>query len=87
MLKNKGERLVEVRQAFFTCFALTVGTRHLGAICDVPWAILLDDCRELIAHVYILPPKAGSRRHWLYGRAYQGRVDSLRQAAVPTVAR
>jgi hypothetical protein len=51
VLKNKGNRLAEVRQAFFPRFALTVGTRHFGAVCEVPWAVLLDDRRELVAHV------------------------------------
>jgi len=56
MLKNKGNRLAEVRQAFFPRFALTIGAGYLGAVRDVPWAILLDDRGELVAHVYILPP-------------------------------
>gem|GEM_PF-5979072 len=62
MLKNECNRLTEVRQAFFPRLALTVGARHLGAVRDVPWAVLLDDRGELVAHVYILPPAPPRRR-------------------------
>src|ERR1035437_719394 len=77
MLKNEGNRLTEVRQAFFPRLALTVGARHLGAVRDVPWAVLLDDRGELVAHEYILPPAEGSKSpggaalfcNWLLPRA------------------
>ena len=55
MLKNEGNRLAQVRQAVFARFALTVGAGYLGAVCDVPGAVLLYDRRELVAHFYILP--------------------------------
>ena len=50
VLKNKSNRLAQVRQTFFSRFALAVGAGYLGAVSDVPWAILLDDRRELIVH-------------------------------------
>src|ERR1019366_4395850 len=61
MLKDEGNRLTKVRQAFFPRLALTVGAGHLGAVRDVPWAVLLDDRSEFVAHVYILAPAADSK--------------------------
>jgi hypothetical protein len=55
VLKNQGNRLTEACQAFFVRLALTVRAGHLGAVCDVPRTISFNDCRELVAHVYILP--------------------------------
>jgi hypothetical protein len=57
---------------------LAVGARHLGAVCHVPWAILLNDRRELVVHVYILPPGPGSK---LAGarREIQAMKDNWRQ--------
>jgi hypothetical protein len=56
VLQNEGDRLAKVRQAFFARRALTIGPRHFGAVGDVPWAVLLDDRRKLVVHMYILPP-------------------------------
>jgi len=30
---------------------------HFSAICDVPWAVLLDNRPELVVHASILPPR------------------------------
>jgi hypothetical protein len=35
---------------------VSVSTRDLGAIRDVPWAVLFDDRRELVVHSSILTP-------------------------------
>ena len=59
VLQDKGNRLVKVRHAFFTRFPLAVGSEHFGAIRDVPWAVLLDNRRELIVDEPILPPLGG----------------------------
>jgi hypothetical protein len=60
VLQDEDNRLAKVREAFFTRFPLTVGSGHFGAICDVPWTVLLDNRRELIVHKSILPPPAES---------------------------
>jgi hypothetical protein len=54
MFQNESDRLAEIRQALFTRLALTVGPRHLSTVRDVPWAITLDNRRELVAHDPIL---------------------------------
>ena len=54
VFKNEGNRRPKVRQTVFLRFALTVGARHFGAVCDVPWAVLLDYRRKPIAHAHIL---------------------------------
>ena len=54
MLKNEGDGLAKVRNAFFTRFALAVGAGNFGAVGDVPWPVPLDDRREFIAHSSIL---------------------------------
>ncbi len=56
MRQNQGDGVPEVFQAFFTRRALTIGSRDLGAIGNVPWTVLLDNCREFVAHNSILPP-------------------------------
>ena len=62
--QNERNCLAKVRQAFFTRFPLAVGTGHFGAIGDVPWAVLLDNRRELIMHASILAsPAASSPAH------------------------
>ena len=58
MLQNEGNSLVKTREAFFTRFSLAVSSGHFGAIRDVPWAVSLDNRRELIVHEPILPPPA-----------------------------
>src|SRR6266851_6141128 len=72
VLQDQDNRLAKVRQAFFTRFPLAVGSGHFGAICDVPWAVLLDNRHELIVHASILPPPAlirvGSRVRSALGR-------------------
>jgi hypothetical protein len=50
MFQNQSDGLTQIRQAFFTRFALTIGAGNLRAIRDVPRAILLDNRRELVAH-------------------------------------
>lgn len=55
VFKNQGNRCPEVLQTFFLRYALTIGTRHLGAICDKPRIVSLNNRRELIAHALILP--------------------------------
>ena len=54
-LEDEGDRFPQVRQALFPRFALAVRSRDLGAVRDVPLAVLLDDGCELVAHVIILP--------------------------------
>ena len=56
-LKNQFNRRAKVRHALFRRPALTVRARPFGAVCDMPWAILLDYRRELVAHFYILSRK------------------------------
>jgi 2-dehydropantoate 2-reductase len=58
VFKNERNRLAKARQAFFTRFALTVGARYFGTVRDVPWAVPLDNRRELVMHVFILPSPA-----------------------------
>jgi hypothetical protein len=41
---------------------LPVGARRLGAVCNVPWAMLFDDSRESVVHVCILAPPPASVR-------------------------
>ena len=54
--KNKRNRRAKVLQTLFLRFALTVGAEHFGAVCDVPWAVLLDYRRKLIAHAPFYGP-------------------------------
>ena len=61
VLKNQFNRRAQARHALLSRPALTVRARHFGAVCDVPWAILLDYRRELIAHIYILACKSLSK--------------------------
>ena len=56
VLQDERNRLAKIRQAFFTRLTLAVGSAHFGAIRDVPWAVLLDNRRELIVHASILLP-------------------------------
>jgi hypothetical protein len=62
VIENEGNRLAQVRQAFFACLPLPVGARRLGAVCNVPWAMLFDDSRESVVHVCILAPPPASVR-------------------------
>ena len=64
VLQDEGNRLAKVRQAFFTRFPLAVGSGHFGAVRDVPWAVSLDNRRELIVHgpFYRRQRNANSRR-------------------------
>ncbi len=55
MVKYERNRLAQVGQTFLPRLALTVRPWHFGAVRDKPWAVLPDDCRELVAHAYILP--------------------------------
>ena len=55
MFKDQCNRLAKVRQAFFTRLALTISAGYFGAVRDIQWTVLLDDRRELVAHVHILP--------------------------------
>jgi len=55
VLKNQGNGLAQVRQAFFTRFALAVGAGHLSAIRHEPRTVLLDNRRKFVAHFHILP--------------------------------
>ena len=50
VLQDQSNCLPKVRQAFFARFSLAVGSGHFGAVRDVPWAVLLDNSRELIVH-------------------------------------
>jgi hypothetical protein len=50
VFKNEGNCLAQVRYAFFVRFALAIGAWYLGAVCDEPRSVLLDDCGELVAH-------------------------------------
>jgi hypothetical protein len=36
---------------------LTISPGHFGAIRDIPWTILFDYRRELVAHCFILAPQ------------------------------
>ncbi len=58
VLQNESDRFAEIRQTLFTRLALTVGSGHFGAVRDVPWAISLDNRRELVAHGTVLPHPA-----------------------------
>jgi hypothetical protein len=55
VFENQCNRLTKVRQAFFTCLALTISPGHFGTVRDIPWTVLLDYGGELIAHFLILP--------------------------------
>ena len=55
VFKDQCNRLTKVRQTFFTRFALTISPGHFGAVRDIPWTVLFDYRRELVANVYILP--------------------------------
>src|SRR5581483_7302221 len=51
----------EIGDTFFVRLALTIGAGHLCTICDIPRAVLFDNCRELVAHGSILaPPQCGA---------------------------
>jgi hypothetical protein len=50
-IENQRDCLAQVSHAFFVCLALTISSRHLGAIGNEPLAILLYDYRELIPHL------------------------------------
>ena len=63
VIENQGNRLAKVRQTFLARFALPIGAWHFGAVPDIPWAVLLDDRREFVAHFFILPP-GGWNRIW-----------------------
>src|ERR1035438_4211019 len=45
-------RFSQVAEAFFACSALPVSSGHLGAIGDIPGAVLLENRRELVAHMH-----------------------------------
>jgi hypothetical protein len=50
MLQDQRDCLPQILQAFFMRRALAIGAGRFGAISDVPWAVLLDDCGEFVAH-------------------------------------
>jgi len=54
MLQDECNGFLETCKAFFPRRALTIGPRDFGAVGDVPWALLLDDCGEFIVHICIL---------------------------------
>jgi hypothetical protein len=56
VFENQGDSLPKIIEAFATRPALAVCARNLSAIGDMPRAVLLDHCREFVAHVDILPP-------------------------------
>lgn len=61
VLKNQGNRLAKVCQAFLARLALPVGAWHFGAVPDIPGAVLLDYRREFVAHFFILPAGGWNR--------------------------
>lgn len=65
MFQNQRDRFAKVRDAVFTRAALTVGSRHLCAICDKPRAILFDNRRELVAHGSILALCLNTALPWI----------------------
>jgi hypothetical protein len=56
VIENQGNRLAKVRQTFLARLALPIGAWHFSTVRDIPWAVLLDDRREFVAHFLILPP-------------------------------
>lgn len=50
VLKNRRNRLAQVRETVVTSLALTVGSGHFGAVRDIPRAVLLHDGSELVVH-------------------------------------
>jgi ribosomal-protein-alanine N-acetyltransferase len=54
VIEDQGDRFAQICQALLPGLALTIGTRHLGAVGDVPGAVLFDYRRKLVAHAFIL---------------------------------
>jgi hypothetical protein len=54
MRQNERNRFAQVREAFFVRPALSIRAWQFRAVRHKPRPILLDDCRELVAHDYIL---------------------------------
>ncbi len=48
VLKNQGNRFAQVRETFVAGLAPTFGSGHVGAVRDVPGAVLLDNRREFV---------------------------------------
>ena len=61
VIENQGNRLAKIRQTFLARLSLPIGAWHFSAIPDIPWAVLLDDRREFVAHFFILPLRRRSR--------------------------
>ena len=61
VIENQGNRLAKIRQTFLARLSLPIGAWHFSAIPDIPWAVLLDDRREFVAHSPILPPEGWNR--------------------------
>jgi len=55
VFKDQCDRLTKVPQTSFARLALAISSGHFGAVRDMPWTVLFDYRRELVAHVYILP--------------------------------
>jgi hypothetical protein len=82
VVQDEGDCLTKVSQAFFTRFPLAVRPGHLGAIRNVPRAILLHDRSELVMHTFILPLTAESN---LYPGTFV-RSSRIRTRSAPPVA-
>jgi len=61
MFEDQRDRFTKVSEALFARFALAVCAGDFGAIGDAPWAVLLDYCGELVAHMLIVALNPSAR--------------------------
>ena len=71
VLEDERDCLPQICETLFASFTLSVGSRHLRAIGNEPWAVLLDNRRKLVPHARIL---ARWLRAWLWQHLLGGSI-------------